>query len=216
MDPKEQVQISAYFKSMNLHDLYNVQDEVSKAISHHLAPGLNPTPAETCPPYPHPINECGQAVTGQTHQFASGARSSGKLPRYDLIPWDVFSKRLADRYALGLQKYSEDNYERGINDREFVLDRANHMLEHAHKAVNALRKDLISVDDDLAAVLWGAIFLMLVQTKGGAWPMPDKLAKHGAAYGASDETIRKMQERARSGAVNIGGLGGTPDNDPRR
>lgn len=114
------------------------------------------------------------------HQFASGAKSSGKLPRFDLIPWDVFAERLARRYELGLSKYSEDNYRQGINDREFVLDRCNHMLAHAHKAVESFRTmgTLLaheSDDDDLAAVIWGAIFLMLVQEQGGAWAVPVKL-----------------------------------------
>jgi len=100
-----------------------------------------------------------------THAFSSGAKSSGKLPRYDLIPWDIFAKRLADRYELGSKKYGEGNWQLGIAkfDREFLLDRANHMLDHAHRAVEVIRADGIMTDDDLAAVIWGAICLMLAQ-----------------------------------------------------
>lgn len=119
------------------------------------------------------------AHDSEPHVFLSGAKSSGRLPRFDLIPWDVFAERLARRYELGLQKYSEDNYRKGINDRAFVLDRCNHMLAHAHKAVESFRTmgtalERESDDDDLAAVIWGAIFLMLVQEQGGGWYVPDE------------------------------------------
>lgn len=106
----------------------------------------------------------------QTHAFTSGAKSSGKLPRFDLIPWHYFAARLARRYELGLEKYSEDNWKKGLHDPAFILDRANHMLEHAHRAVERLRLYLNNykspqecMDDDLAAVIWGAIFLMAAE-----------------------------------------------------
>jgi len=107
-------------------------------------------------------------VLDQTHEFTSGAKSSGKLPRYDLIPWDVFAVRLAQRYELGLEKYSEDNWRKGLGDPAFIRDRANHMLDHTHKAVEKIRTMIngggnITSDDDLAAVIWGAIFLMAAE-----------------------------------------------------
>jgi hypothetical protein len=106
------------------------------------------------------------------HAFASGAKSSGKLPRYDLVPWDIFAPRLAARYQLGSEKYGDDNWMKGIAamDRDFVLDRANHMLEHAMRAVANLRYQLDHApgagridDDDFAAVIWGAICCMAAQ-----------------------------------------------------
>jgi hypothetical protein len=98
-----------------------------------------------------------------THAFSSGAKSGGKLPLFHLIPWSIFAKRLADRYALGMQKYGEGNWQMGLSDREFVLDRANHLLEHAHKAVEAIRSGTPTGDDDLSAVIWGAICLMAAE-----------------------------------------------------
>lgn len=112
----------------------------------------------------------------------SGALSSGKLPRYDLIPWHVFADRLAQRYSGppgGAAKYGEYNWQKGITDREYVLDRANHALKHLHRAVERIRSGsqvdartiplnyLLDDDDDLAAALWGIIFLMAAQ-KGSA------------------------------------------------
>jgi len=102
------------------------------------------------------------------HQFTSGAKSSGKLPSYHLIPWEVFADRLAVRYMEGAAKYGEGNWESGLNDRQFIADRANHMLEHAHKAVRKLlfpSPDKYPTDDDLSAVIWGAIFLMAAQNR---------------------------------------------------
>jgi hypothetical protein len=110
--------------------------------------------------------------TDDLHAFTSGAKSSGKLPRYDLIPFDVFIQRLAARYQLGAEKYGDDNWMKGIAklDREFILDRANHMLEHAMRAVTNLRYQLDYNtgsgridDDDFAAVIWGAICCMAAQ-----------------------------------------------------
>lgn len=99
-----------------------------------------------------------------THTFSSGAKSSGKLPRYDMIPWSVFADRLAARYELGLKKYSEDNWRTGLSEREYVLDRANHALKHLHRAVEAIRTGKkLDEDDDLAAAMWGVICLMASQ-----------------------------------------------------
>lgn len=95
----------------------------------------------------------------------SGAKSSGwKLP-YHLIPWDVFADRLSRRYQVGMEHgYEEDNWRKGLTDRDYVLDRANHTLDHLHRAVEDLRLgNFKPTDDDLAAAIWGCIFLMAAQ-----------------------------------------------------
>lgn len=99
--------------------------------------------------------------------FSSGAQSSEQKPWYHLVPFDVFMARLAERYRHGVQDkgYVEDNWRKGLNERAFILDRANHTIEHLHKAVEKIRLGNFSTlpDDDLAAVLWGTIFLMAAQ-----------------------------------------------------
>jgi hypothetical protein len=71
-----------------------------------------------------------------------------------------------------------------LTDREYVLDRVNHFLDHAHRAVERIRSGMqvkvttsstetlslnhaidqkTGVDDDLAAAMWGIIFLMAAQ-----------------------------------------------------
>ncbi len=83
---------------------------------------------------------------------------------FHLIPWDIFAERLANRYAGGLSKYAEDNWRKGLTDRAYVIDRANHTLNHLHRAVEDLRLgNFEPTDDDLAAAIWGCIFLMGAQ-----------------------------------------------------
>jgi len=117
--------------------------------------------------------------------FASGAKSSEHLVRYDLIPWHVFADRLAKRYTDGAVKYDEYNWQKGLTERAYVLDRANHTLRHLHRAIEQIRMWTLDgeplhkadmpkmitdglIDDDLAAALWGIIFLMAAQRAHGA------------------------------------------------
>lgn len=98
----------------------------------------------------------------------SGAKSSSHKPAFHLVPWLTFAARLAARYAHGAERYGEGNWESGLADRAYVLDRANHTMEHLMKAVESVRRgDMVIEDDDLAAVIWGAIFLMAAQQKAG-------------------------------------------------
>ena len=84
----------------------------------------------------------------------SGAASSGKLPRYDLIPaWAL--ERMAQRFTLGAEKYGDNNWLQGVADPVFLNDRFNHAVEHLYKF-----KAGGSTDDDLAAVILNCIFLM--------------------------------------------------------
>jgi hypothetical protein len=74
--------------------------------------GLQPAPAE------------------QMHVFKSGAKRSGKKPRYDLIS-PVFLKGIAEVLTSGAEKYGEHNWKRG--DKEMANDCINHLIEHLYK-----------------------------------------------------------------------------------
>lgn len=107
----------------------------------------------------------------------SGAKSSGWKPPYHLIPWEEFAEELAARYQLGIDHgYEEDNWRKGLLDRQYVLDRASHFLDHAHRAVESLRRgELHPPDNDLAAAMWGCVFLMASRrAKIAASPQPDE------------------------------------------
>lgn len=94
------------------------------------------------------------------HVFESGASSSGRKPPYHLIP-DYALSRIAIRFKLGAEKYGQDNWRRGALDKEFILDRINHGIEH----LVSLSKQVgypqsVAADDDAAAVCLAAIFVM--------------------------------------------------------
>lgn len=125
------------------------------------------------------------------YAFESGARSSGRLPGFHRIPWSLFAKRLADRYAIGAEKYGDDNWTNGIRagDRAFIIDRANHMLDHAHRAVEEIKTGVRSTDDNLAAVLWGAICLIAWQDR------PSETPQESSDAWASERCIACSAER---------------------
>ena len=111
--------------------------------------------------------EVEQAVTQQAddrHTFTSGAMSSGKKPPYHLIP-DYALRRIAGRFRLGAEKYGVDNWKLGARDPEFILDRINHGIEHLYQLAREVQsgKPSPSTDDDAAAVVLNAIFVMEYQ-----------------------------------------------------
>jgi len=106
------------------------------------------------------------------HVFTSGAASSGRKPRYDLIPtWAL--QRIAARFQMGAEKYGENNWQKGASDKAFTLDRLNHAIDHLllvrdqiHDDVPFASHELFtagSADDDLAAVILNTIFVMSFQ-----------------------------------------------------
>ena len=80
---------------------------------------------------------------------------SAKSPRYDLIPKEGL-RRLALRYQLGLQKYTRDNWRKGLNDAEFIDQAKCHVMEHLLDYM----EEGNTKDDNLAAIVWGCFTLM--------------------------------------------------------
>ena len=93
--------------------------------------------------------------------FESGAKSSEAKPRYDLIPLDA-SRREAVRMAEGAAAHGENNYQKGAADRRFVLDRINHLIEHALKYAAGDR-----AEDHLAAIRCNAGMLIWLESHDG-------------------------------------------------
>lgn len=88
----------------------------------------------------------------------SGATSS-KCPRFDLIPIEAII-RLANRFELGEIKHGHNNWRKGINDKQYILERTCHIIHHAIKFMHKLDHLLPDDgDDDVGAILWGAAFL---------------------------------------------------------
>ena len=73
---------------------------------------------------------------------------------YRLVPMEGL-RRIAARYTLGLH-YGENNWKKGLRDKEFLDERKNHMIEHLFKYL----EEGNGSDDNLAAVVWGCFTLM--------------------------------------------------------
>jgi hypothetical protein len=82
-----------------------------------------------------------------------------------LIPREALV-RLARRYELGLVKHGKDNWRQGIEDREYTVERAGHVIDHALKLIDKLEgREPDDGDDDAAAIMWGGAFLCVASKK---------------------------------------------------
>lgn len=95
--------------------------------------------------------------------FASGAKSSSNAKRFDLIP-RVALEKLADRFELGLLKYDAFNYRKGLHDKEFIIDRLNHLQMHMQALLAPQTNEEIE-DDNIGAILWAASFIAEVESQ---------------------------------------------------
>jgi hypothetical protein len=72
---------------------------------------------------------------------------------------------LAERFELGQAKYGEKAWNAGssqacLSDREFVIARAAHVVDHALKLIAKLHGALEDDgDDDAGAIAWAGMFL---------------------------------------------------------
>jgi hypothetical protein len=113
--------------------------------------------------------------------FKSGAASS-KIPRLDLIPRKALL-RVAGRFELGLERHGERSWNAAssqacLEDREFLIYRAAHVIDHALKLIAKLRGQLPDDgDDDAAAIAWGGICLCEATEQTGVAPALEQPSK---------------------------------------
>lgn len=110
-------------------------------------------------PFPPSVTDPNAQVAEAGHAFASGAKRSEIKPSYHLIPHEALT-RLAQRYTMGAEKYGIHNYLQGINDPEFVTQLIDHLEDH----LGEFKNSGCLKEDNLAAIMWGAATLMLVET----------------------------------------------------
>lgn len=103
-----------------------------------------------------------EPITPVMKEFSSGARSTVKKPRYDLIP-QIALEFLANRFGYGASRHGERNYRKGKDDQEFITDRINHLIEHTMKFAEFRRQE------DLEAVLCNGAILADI----GAYKEPE-------------------------------------------
>lgn len=107
--------------------------------------------------------------TEPLHVSESGATSSHIPLRYDLIPRSLIEVA-AQRYTLGAIKHGERGYQKGLGDRDFIINRINHIYEHLNKLIHPDYRnadgpgdeegiEVNSINDNLGAIIWGIGFL---------------------------------------------------------
>ena len=99
--------------------------------------------------------------TTNIRHYESGAFTSGDVPPYECLTLN-FLRRCAFRMKLGMH-YGKHNWKKGADDKQFILDRLNHAMEHLVKAMNQIDNDKPIDDDDLAAVSVNCMFAMEYQ-----------------------------------------------------
>lgn len=94
----------------------------------------------------------------------SGAASSDRKPEYRLVPFSLI-RRVGQRMTGGARKYGEWNWQKGVDDRTFMMDRANHAVEHLYLAIDKLQRGEFGdgADDDLSAAATNIAFLIEYQ-----------------------------------------------------
>lgn len=130
------------------------------------------------------------------HTFKSGAQSSEHLPAFHLVPVLHVLERLTPRFAIGAAKYGVDAWRKGLEDREWLLDRANHGLRHYLMMLDKLKKGEATDegDDDLAGAMWALAVIAESEWQHG--PLDTDDSRHPATT-AEVERVTKMEIRAR-------------------
>jgi len=100
-----------------------------------------------------------EVISNESAKFASGAKRSEIKPSFHLIPPEA-KERLAIRYTMGAEKYGMLNYLVGINDPAFVRQLIDHLEDH----LEDFKINGCLTDDNLAAIMWAAATLIVVET----------------------------------------------------
>lgn len=128
-----------------------------------------------------------ETPSGLLEIFATGAKRSMRMPRYDLIPMTFF-RRMAQRFTGqqstagptgGALKYGECNWEKGMPTSDTLNHTIEHLLSWADKFRESLKKhkgdmrevqkdmqEHARVDDDLAGAAFGLGVLMYQEQEG--------------------------------------------------
>lgn len=123
------------------------------------------------------------------HVSASGATSSHLPLRFDLIPRSML-EIAAKRYTLGLMQHGERGYQKGFDDRDFIVNRINHIFEHLNMLLHPDYRradgpqdeegiEYASIEQNLGAILWGVGFLCEVANHRRGLQLLHELRSYG-------------------------------------
>lgn len=102
-----------------------------------------------------------RATSQNLRTFSSGA-SSSVISRFELIPRAALT-RLTRRFELGIERHKERAWNalqnpQAVKDREFVLARLGHTIDHAYKLIGELFCNMApDGDDHAAAIMFGGV-----------------------------------------------------------
>ena len=96
---------------------------------------------------------------------SSGATTSGDYPPFHYLPLSLL-RRTARQMGLGAERHSPYNYEKGLDDKDYILERLGHAFEHLQKAMDYIsRGEYIAKEDHLAGVVCNVAFAMEYQKR---------------------------------------------------
>ena len=96
------------------------------------------------------------ATSSEARQDGAGAKTEKEPFDLTQIPFD-FERRLGMIFREGELKYGRENWRKGIADKTFQLERANHALKHLKIYIHRLEfGEYLGErgEDDLAKVAW--------------------------------------------------------------
>lgn len=98
-------------------------------------------------------------------KFSGGTTSSSKASDFRYIPTEAMV-RLANRFALGVQKRPDgtawnalSHNQDCLKDKDFILERISHVIDHALKLRDKIQAQAPLGDDDAGAIIWAGAFL---------------------------------------------------------
>jgi hypothetical protein len=138
-------------------------------------------------------NEEFEDMSEEKLQFKSGVTST-KQPRLSLIP-HAGLVNAAKRFELGLEKHGEKawnslpNNQTALLDRDWLIERCSHAIEHCYRLIDYLHKDfgiLESLDvaeGDAGAIAWcGLVLGEALNERKKAAEMQAKSASSGSRF----------------------------------
>lgn len=103
--------------------------------------------------------------------------SSTKCPRYDLIPRHPLT-RLAARCEEGVVNHGDKawnarNNPAALTEKEWIIERLNHVVNHTLELIHQLTHDLpVDGDDNASAIMWGGMLACEVTKDGNPFLAP--------------------------------------------
>jgi len=120
---------------------------------------------------------------GHPPQIDIGNGRTTKAPDYHLIP-TIALRRLAERFALGEIRKGEKAWNAGskfqdvLTNRAFIIERLNHVIDHAMKLRDEVNSNSFGEDDNAGAIAWAGAFLICAT---------DAIAKEKTSQESPDE-----------------------------